>query len=214
MKTLKNFTLLFVVIATLSLASCSTPHTRIIKYTTNDNCAIEFKEGKFGDAILVSNEYNEKEKCFYAVFDKDVKLIDEETFSENNNLTSILLPDSVRNIGEKAFYACENLLEITIPCRVTDIGEYAFARNFELQRVIMAEGVRTIGNGAFLQCGNLVNIAIPRSVTNIGAWAFQDCKKLNRLDVPNKNATIGQDAFDFHFSENIMKETINDFLRF
>ena len=43
-------------------------------------------------------------------------------FSECINLTSIIIPDSVKSIGEEAFYCCSNLTSITIPNSVTSIG--------------------------------------------------------------------------------------------
>ncbi len=45
---------------------------------------------------------------------------------ENDNLTGIVLPDSLSSIGEYAFYKCSSLESVTIPAGVTTIGNFAF----------------------------------------------------------------------------------------
>ena len=58
---MKTRNLLFILSTLVVLLSaCSTPAERVIKYTTNNNCKIEFTDGKFGEAKLVSNKYNKK----------------------------------------------------------------------------------------------------------------------------------------------------------
>lgn len=104
MKTLKSC--IFLLFAIVLISSCSTPPERIIKYTTNDNCKIEFKDNKFGNATLVSNVYSEEEQCFYAIFDQTVKTIGAECFKKCETITSVTIPNSVTSIGESAFYVC------------------------------------------------------------------------------------------------------------
>ena len=55
------------------------------------------------------------------------------SFSNLNNVTSIIVPSGVTKIGSNSFYYCKNLSSLTIPASVTEIGniKYIFQNNAE-----------------------------------------------------------------------------------
>ena len=67
---------------------------------------------------------------FPALGGAGVMSIGEMVFRDNNDLTSVTIPDSVTSIGEEAFSGCASLKIGTIPAGVTRIGEATF-KNFE-----------------------------------------------------------------------------------
>lgn len=79
----------------------------------------------------------------YAFYDKvhlrrtnlsrNLTVIPEGMFSRCIGLTSIVIPDSVREIRDEAFYQCSNLDTVTIPDGVERIGRCAF---LNVRRVI------------------------------------------------------------------------------
>ena len=66
---------------------------------------------------------------------KAVTRIDNSAFEGCDDITSVVIPDSVTSIGSGAFDGCEELTEITIPDSVTQIGSSAFADCKSLTRV-------------------------------------------------------------------------------
>ena len=62
-----------------------------------------------------------------------VKVIDGEAFDMNNNITKVVIPESITNIKSYAFYYCQNLAYANIPSNVVEIGQYSFIRK---QKVI------------------------------------------------------------------------------
>ncbi len=104
---------------------------------------------------------------------KPVKEIYESAFKHNNNITNVIIPDSVTSIGDYAFYMCDNLTSVTIPDSVTTIGECAFYQ-CGITRVTFGNGVTTIGRQAFEFC-DLTSVTIPDSVISIGYCAFSNC---------------------------------------
>ena len=75
--------------------------------------------------------------------------IGDGAFSNNYNLTGVIIPDSVTHIGSMAFWACVGLTCVTIPDSVSSIGDMAFK-----------------------ECDNLTSVIVPDSVTSIGEEAF------------------------------------------
>ena len=107
-----------------------------------------------------------------------VKTIYEKAFYDNDNLTSVVIPDSVTTIGRYAFHDCNKLTSVVIPDNVTTIGNSAFYSCNSLTSVVIPDSVTSIGEYAFLDCSNLTSVVIPDSVTTIGNKAFSYCNKL------------------------------------
>ena len=87
-------------------------------------------------------------------------------------VTNIVLPDTITNIPSCVFYECRNITSITIP-----------------------NGVISIGGGAFYNCNSLRFITIPKSVTSIGHVAFYSCSNLMSITVLPEDVMIGNEVF-------------------
>ena len=57
----------------------------------------------------------------------DVTKIGVDAFYQSSNLTSVIIPNSVKEIGDGAFQYCSKLTSVTIPNSVTSIGNGAFS---------------------------------------------------------------------------------------
>ena len=68
--------------------------------------------------------------------------IETDAFADNNAITEVVFPESLRQIGEDAFNDCQ-----------------------KLERVVFNEGLVTIGYDAFCDCVKLGNVTIPSTVT-------------------------------------------------
>lgn len=56
-----------------------------------------------------------------------IAIIGEQAFYDNDTLTYVCLPESVKSIGSEAFGSCDAIEEIVIPKTVISIDENAFA---------------------------------------------------------------------------------------
>ena len=75
-----------------------------------------------------------------------------------SGITSVTIPESVKNIGYCAFWWCEALSEITIPYGVERIEDNAFGGCSSVSSIVIPKSVTSIGDGAFYAWTNLVLI--------------------------------------------------------
>ena len=132
-----------------------------------------FKNQPTGIVYLGKNVYKYKghiPEDGKVVLKTGTKSIAGSAFYEQENLTEIIIPDSVVNIGKSAFLGC-GLIKVLIPSSVTSIGEYAF-----------------------LGC-SLTDVTIPESVTNIGGYAFHSTKWLHNQ--PDGVVYVGNNAYTY-----------------
>ena len=115
----------------------------------------------------------------------------EGAFIMGNQLTSVIIPNSVTHIGEAAF-AVNQLTSVIIPNSVTYIDESAFSNN-QLTSVSIPDSVTYIGEFAF-SSNQLTNISIGNSVTQIGGFAFSE-NQLASVNIPNSVMHISAGAF-------------------
>ena len=207
-----------------------------IWYTSSDGHIINptyivspFYSNPFG-ATIISNTYEDGKGII--TFDKDLTSIGDYAFFQCENLTNmvipnsvtimgnslfsqcfslknVIIPNSVTTIGDNTFAHCSSLAEITIPNSVTSIGNYMFYGCKSLTEIIIPNNVISIGDQAFYQCYSLKGFIIPNSVTTIGKFAFSQCSSLTNITIPNNVISIGHSAFGCSSLKNIIVETGN-----
>ncbi len=127
-------------------------------------------------------------------------------FEGCDSLTSISIPEGVKEIRGLAFSGCSGLTSISIPSSVEYIGDYAFSGCSGLTSIDIPEGVTTIGDGAFGGCSSL-NISVDEKNTKYSLVngmlldkekttliAYPSAKE-NVTNVPTSVTTIMRDAF-------------------
>ena len=118
-----------------------------------------------------------------------------KAFYKNQNIKSVIIPDSVTSIGISAFEGCSSLTSVVIGDSVTSIGDYTFYNCRRLTSVVMGDSVTSIGGYAFYNCSSLTSVVIGDSVTSIGSHAFSDCSSLTNVVIGDSITSIGDSAF-------------------
>ena len=125
-----------------------------------------------------------------------VTSIGEDAFKNCYNLSSVTIPNTVKDIEDWAFYNCYGLESITIPNSVERIMYGAFEYCSGLESVTISEGVTTFGSCVFEGCDGLTSITIPESVTSIPYGMFEYCDNLTTVSLPNTIAEVEVSAFE------------------
>ncbi|MBR5725393.1 MAG: leucine-rich repeat domain-containing protein [Muribaculaceae bacterium] len=130
-------------------------------------------------------------------------------FLNGEEITQLVIPDSVTAINSFAFSGCSSLSSVSIPSAVMFIGPSAFSDCSSLTAIMVDNGnpsydsrdncnaiIETATGILIVGCQNSV---IPNTVTAIGNWAFYACTGLTGIFIPNSVTIIGFEAF-YHCS--------------
>ena len=109
-----------------------------------------------------------------------ITTIGEQAF-EYENITSIVLFDSITTIEENAFYQCSKLNTIHMGANITTIGKKAFFKCSSLESITLPDSLTTIKASAFAYCTSLKTIYMGKSITKLEMRIFQDCTELTDI---------------------------------
>ena len=163
---------------------------------------------KFGDANIVSNTYNSTTGYWVIKFDKEVTEVSSCTFSYQNSLTSVVLPESITEIAASTFNRCPALSEINIPEGVTHIGSCAFIGCSSLTTITLPASLKSLAGGdQFEACSNLQTVyckaVTPPSPTDGGT--FKRCHSDLKIYVPTASLSA-------YKSSNAWSEYVDNFV--
>lgn len=132
----------------------------------------------------------------------DVKIdaLPKESFKESTNVTTIILPKTLKSIPESCFAGSKISGGLVIPTSCKTIGEGAFSGT-SLKSIIIPASCEEIGIKAFSYCRSLESVAFES-----GSWlkiingdefygTFNDCTALKSITIPASCETIGYSAF-------------------
>ena len=102
-------------------------------------------------------------------------------YPARNTITSVQIPNTVKEIGDFAFYNCTNLATFNFPSELQIIGYYAFYECNLQGTLSIPSTVWAIGGYAFY--GNPISsLVLPSSITNIETRAFSNLTRLDDIE--------------------------------
>ncbi|KAL7717868.1 Leucine rich repeat containing protein BspA family protein [Entamoeba marina] len=129
----------------------------------------------------------------------NVNILDDNCF-EQNDITTIIIPNSVTSIGNGCFSGCLNLSSITFSSKLTKLSNDCFNDCASLTTLNIPFTLKSIGNYCFYGCEKLHAITIPNSITFIGNNCFNDCSLLQSVTLPNSLHILDHDTFQGCYS--------------
>jgi len=143
-----------------------------------------------------SSEYSDYENLTSLILGNTLTTIGEGAFDYCQTLTSLVMPNSVTSVGAGAFNRCSGLTTATLSANLLSIENYLFSGCSSLASIVIPNKVKSIGQEAFFACESMTSVTIGSSVASIGNYAFYYCHSITNLIIPNAVTSIGSGAFD------------------
>ena len=144
--------------------------------------------------IIDDNAFRDNTNLTGVVMHSGVEILGNSLFCGCTNLKNVIIADSVYLIHGNAFRDCVSLTSITIPDSVTRLAEGIFMGCTALTDVKWGSGITSISGGMFANTG-LTHITIPNSIVYIDNFAFRDCTNLKTVTVPDNVERTGVHLF-------------------
>ena len=172
-----------------------------VQYALKDGIAKVSGHSYIFGKVTIARNVSYKGKLY------NVNNVDNYSFFCAENLSGIVIPNSVTIICSGAFFGCISLTDIDIPNSVNYIGNGVFfdclslsyneydnglyignqdnpymilfkSKNTDITSCEINKNVKFIHSASFSNCRQLTKIFIPSGVIRIGSEAFMDCSNL------------------------------------
>ena len=143
-------------------------------------------------SITVDFDNNYYESVDGVLFDKNREILIKYPIGLTYDTYTV--PSGVRTIGEYAF-AGSSLSSVILPEGLKEIGTSAFNRCQKLECIVLPNSVRTMGIWAFANCTSLSSVTLSEKLGELKTYVFGYCKKLREIHIGKELNAIDGDAF-------------------
>ena len=168
----------------LDMPNVSTWVGAVSGYSTNGVSVI------FGDSVTnINNDvFSNRDELTNIVFGAGTVEIGDGVFDDCNELKNIDFGTGTVNFnGYRTFADCDELKNIDFGSGSVNFNDYGFVNCDGLTNLVFGSGVINIGDYAFAECPGLTSVTIPRDVTGIGEAPFTACSSLTNISVAAEN---------------------------
>ncbi len=117
-----------------------------------------------------------------------------QAFKGCKELTTLILPDSVRKLGSKALLACSGLRVVRLSSLLLSLEPEVFRDCVDLPMVALPWKMQEIKNRSFYQCSSLHTVILPCKLGCLGDEVFKGCA-LKTCILPGEFKKWGREVF-------------------
>lgn len=145
------------------------------------------------NALLTEDGYYDGGQLYYQIIDqnnvrvsKSVKNCQVVEVPEKVKINDKIY--TVTELGISSFFDQDELTSITLPETLKNIAKYALKDCDRIESIILPNSVETIGYSAISYCDKLKNITISKSLKEVGDYAFDDDNALENIYISDLKA--------------------------
>ena len=157
---------------------------------------VEYNHEKYTVVAIGMQAFYNDQKLTHVELPSTLKVIGESAFSCCYKLGDTVIPEGVTTIKAYAFNMVFGATSYKIPASVTTIEGQAFANNFA-KKIEFEKGssITTLPYGLFAGNQYMKEVVLPEKLTEIGSNVFQYCKAMQSISLPSTVQKIGSQAF-------------------
>ena len=125
-----------------------------------------------------------------------IKEIPDCLFENLTSLDSVKLPVSLQVLPPYLFSGCSKLTKVSMPSVVTEFPEGLFYGCSSLPEIPFRAGIQEIPENCCAGCSSIKSVVLPNTVAKIQSKAFANCKGLEAVVFPAKMYELSADAFE------------------
>ncbi len=148
---------------------------------------VDFEENTYSVTSIGNNAFDNADNMTSIIMPNSILVISDYSFFSCDNLSSVAFSSSIFRIGQQSFGSCSSISEFVLPNSLDSICNGAFTNCLGVTSFLLPNSVRFIGNDAFMNCTNLTTITIPPLVDSIGRGLFKRCSNLDSIMVHDSN---------------------------
>ena len=125
----------------------------------------------------------------------------------NDNLTSIVIPQTIIGIGDSSLYGCDKIKKIGLPEGMTYLSYAAMKGCLQLTSIVIPSTLTRIDGDAFYACRSVTSVTFVdiEAVTYISSYVFGDMRSLKTIELPPNITCIYNYTFDYCISLTSIK---------
>ena len=124
---------------------------------------------------IVQNCFCDEQNITEIIMPNSVKYIYDNAFAKTS-VESITLSSNLCKLGQTSFSRCQKLKNLNFNnCPLDSIERLTFSQCSSLESIAFSDYTKLISTGAFYDCIELKEIHLPSSLTSIGRGSFQQC---------------------------------------
>ena len=124
-----------------------------------------------------------------------VKELPDCLFENLTSLDSVKLPASLQVLPPYLFSGCSKLTRVSMPAVVTEFPEGLFYGCSSLPEIPFRAGIQEIPENCCAGCSSIKSVVLPNTVAKIHTKAFANCKSLEVVVFPAHLYELSDDAF-------------------
>lgn len=165
-----------------------TDQTATVADPSTENVTAYYK-GK----VVVPASFTYKGRTFTVVGVAD------KAFSGSDSLTSVTLPNTIKELPSGVFQYCSLLTDVDLPDSLTKIPSGCFFYCKSLEKVSIPDSVTVIDDYAFCGCSSFgPEFTVRSNMTLLGDQALGGCPKLKRVIIEDSENSLSTDSYFSH----------------